>query len=209
MLIQIITTVAILSLINAGLALLLVLAEHLFANYGNCIISVNSEDELTVIGGMSLLSSLNSHKIFLPSACGGRGTCGYCKCQIMEGAGSVLPTETSLLTESEISDQFRIACQVKVKNDLSIKVPEELFNIKEFSTDVDSILDLTHDIKLVRLRLVDPDEINFTPGQYVQLISQPYEKIKESVSRAYSIASPGHQKGMIELMIRLVPDGIC
>ena len=206
---NILNTILIVSGINAILALLLVIAERFLANYGTCTISINNKDQLEVQGGSSLLSSLKTEKIFLPSACGGRGTCAYCKCQVLDGAGPVLPIEESLLTQEEISDQMRLACQVKVKADLSISIPEELFNIKEFKAEAVSIINLTYDIKLLRLKLLDPREINFIPGQYVQLESKPYEKVKESVSRAYSIASSNSEKSIIDLMIRLVPEGIC
>ena len=205
----IVKTVLILSAINGTLAILLVVAERFFANYGTCKISVNDEKELSVQGGTSLLSALSSQKIFLPSACGGRGTCAYCKCKVEAGAGPVLPTELPLLTETEIQAQVRLACQVKVKQDLKIRIPEELFLIQEFQAEVTTIRDLTHDIKLVRLHLIQPDAIHFKAGQYVQLESQPYDGVKERVQRAYSIASPAYESNGIDLLIRLVPDGIC
>jgi len=196
--------------ISGVLAALLVIAERYLANYGDCQIDINNEEKvLTVTGGASLLSSLAREKIFLPSACGGRGTCAYCKCKIVEGAGPLLPTEEPLLEQSEIDSNTRIACQVKVKQDLKILIPEELFNIKEFTSEITLIKDLTYDIKLVRLKLIDPPEISFKAGQYAQLQSKPYENVKESVSRAYSIASPSFETGHIDFMIRLVPEGIC
>jgi len=206
---NILITALIVSGINALLALLLVIAERFLANYGTCKITINEKEKLDVEGGRSLLASLKEEKIFLPSACGGRGTCAYCKCQISDGAGPVLPTEEALLTAEEIQDQTRLACQVKVKSNLDISIPEELFNIKEFKAKVDRLQDLTYDIKLLRLQLLQPNQINFISGQYVQLESQPYEKVKESVSRAYSIASSNSKKTHIDLMIRLVPEGIC
>ncbi len=196
--------------ISGILAFLLVIAERYLVNYGECKIEINAGQKvLTVRGGASLLATLGREKIFLPSACGGRGTCAYCKCQIVDGAGPLLPTEEPLLDEKEIQSNTRIACQVKVKRDLKILIPEELFNIKEFTAEVAFIKDLTYDIKLVRLTLLDPSEITFKAGQYAQLQSKPYENVKESVSRAYSIASPNFEKDYIDLMIRLVPEGIC
>lgn len=208
MLIKILVTVAAVGGINGILAVLLVIAERFFTNYGECIITVNGEKSLRVQGGSSLLSSLKNEKIFLPSACGGRGTCAYCKCKVTEGGGTVLPTEESLLTTEEINDQIRLSCQIKVKSDITIQIPEALFRIKEFEAEVVLLKDLTYDIKLVRLRLIEPDKIRFTPGQYVQLENSPYEGVKESVSRAYSIASPSSETDSIDLMIRLVPEGI-
>ncbi|MBD3308447.1 2Fe-2S iron-sulfur cluster binding domain-containing protein [candidate division KSB3 bacterium] len=196
--------------ISAVLAILLVIAERYLANYGECQIDINKGDKVfTVQGGASLLSSLAREKIFLPSACGGRGTCAYCKCQVVDGAGPLLPTEEPLLDDEEIEQQTRIACQVKVKQDMQILIPEELFNIKEFETEVTLIKDLTYDIKLLRLQLLDPPEITFKAGQYAQLQTKPYNDVKESVSRAYSMASPPFEKTYVDLMVRLVPEGIC
>jgi len=206
---DILQAILIIGALNAVLAGLLVLAERFLVNFGECTININQNENVTVEGGQSLLASLNSEKIFLPSACGGRGTCAYCKCEVLEGGGPVLPTEETLLTSGDIDGGLRLACQLKVKNDIAIRIPDELFNIKEFSAEVSEIRDLTYDIKLLRLKLAEPFEINFTPGQYVQLQSEPYEGVRERVSRAYSIASAAGEKGMIDLMVRLVPDGIC
>lgn len=209
MTVLILQTVLLVTAINGVLALLLVIAERFFANYGDCTIRINDQKEITVKGGISLLSALGSQKIFLPSACGGRGTCAYCKCKVLDGAGPLLPTEAPLLAQDEINEQVRLACQVKVKQDLAVAIPEALFAIQQFETEVTLIQDLTYDIKLVRLRLIQPDHIQFKAGQYVQLVTQPYGKVKESVQRAYSIASPTYETGYVDLVIRLVPEGIC
>ncbi len=196
--------------ISGVLAALLVIAEFYLANYGECQIDINDGNKvLKIKGGSSLLSSLGQQKIFLPSACGGRGTCGYCKCKVVEGVGPLLPTEEPLLEADQIANQTRIACQVKVKQDIKIQIPEELFNIKQFDSEVTLIKDLTYDIKLIRMKLLEPSEITFKAGQYVQLQSKPYGKVKESVSRAYSIASAPSGKHHIDLMIRQVPEGVC
>ncbi|MFO7891258.1 MAG: 2Fe-2S iron-sulfur cluster binding domain-containing protein [bacterium] len=206
----ILVTILVVATINGLLAIILIIAEYYFSNYGECTIDINQgKKKLTVTGGSTLLQTLNSQKIFLPSACGGRGTCGYCKCKIEEGGGPLLPTEEPMLTKDEIADNIRLSCQVKVKQDLLISIPEELFNIKEFTAEVSAISDLTYDIKLITLKLKEPKEIEFTPGQYIQLQSKPYENVKSSVSRAYSIASSSTSKESINLMIRLVPEGIC
>ncbi|MCI0515507.1 FAD-binding oxidoreductase [candidate division KSB1 bacterium] len=207
---KVLITVGAMAGLSGVLALLLVIAESFLANYGECKININQgEKELALRGGASLLSSLNSQKIFLPSACGGRGTCAYCKCKVLDGAGVLLPTEAPLLSPTEIQNQVRLACQVKVKRDLKIEIPAELFNIQEFTSEVTVLQNLTHDIKLLRLTLREPTTINFKAGQYVQLVSPPYDGVKTSVQRAYSIASSSFEKNYIDLMIRLVPDGIC
>ena len=187
---------------------MLVIADTVFANYGDCEITINDDKKLTVAGGSTLLVTLSNQKIFLPSACGGRGTCAYCKCKIIDGAGPILPTETSLLNEDEISEHMRLSCQVKVKNDIKIQIPEELFNIKEFKAEVVLVEPLTYDIKLLRLRLVESSEIRFKPGQYIQLYNNPYNDVKEIVSRAYSIASSSEETETIDLIIRLLPEGL-
>ena len=176
MLTRILLTVGVIGGVNGALAILLLLFERWFANYGLCNISINQEKHLSVIGGNSLLNSLNQQKIFFPSACGGRGTCAYCKCKVVQGAGPILPIEESLLTSKEQQEHVRLACQVKVKRDLSIVIPDELFKIKEFQADVVLIEDLTYDIKLIRLQLISPKTIEFVPGQYIQLKNNLYNK---------------------------------
>jgi Na+-transporting NADH:ubiquinone oxidoreductase subunit F len=166
---QILITVVVLGGINGLLALLLVIAERFIANYGQCRITINDEKSFEIQGGSSLLNSLKTQKIFLPSACGGRGTCAYCKCRVVENGGTVLPTEVPLLTKDEIKKNIRLACQLKVKKDLAVEIPEELFNIQEFKAVVGRLEDLTSDIKFVRLELKQPETIQFKPGQYIQL----------------------------------------
>jgi len=192
------------------LATLLLIAERYLADYGTCTIDINDgTKELSVQGGDSLLTSLTSQGLFVPSACGGRGTCGYCKVKMIEGGGPLLPTEEPLLEPEEIPEQIRVSCQVKVRNDLAIEVPEELFSISEFRGRVESIRDMTHDIKLIRIALIEPESIEFAPGQYVQLCAPAYGSNPDPVYRAYSIASDPFDDTIIELIVRLVPGGIC
>ena len=196
--------------LSATLAALLVLAERYLVNYGPCTIDVNSgAKRFEVTGGEMLLTSLRSAGVYLPSACGGRGTCAYCKCRILEGGGPVAPTEAPLLTAQEVSSGTRISCQVKVRNDLSVVVPGELLAAGQFRGTVERIRDLTHDVKELRIRLIEPETIDFVAGQYVQLDTPPYDGVRESVFRAYSISSPPGDKNHVELIIRLVPGGIC
>jgi len=196
--------------ICAALAALLVVAERFLANYGTCLIDINQGvRRLEVKGGRPLLASLMDEGVFIPSACGGRGTCAYCKVDITEGGGSIVPTEVTLLTEEEQAANVRISCQVKVRNDLAIEIPEELFLVKDYTGAVERIRDLTHDVKELRIRLVEPETIEFTPGQYIQLEAPPYGDNPEPVYRAYSVASPPSERNHIELIIRLSPGGIC
>jgi len=192
------------------LAGLLLVAERYLVRYGTCRIDVNAGGRvLEVEGGQSLLASLMGQSIFIPSACGGRGTCAYCKLKVLEGGGPVAPTELPLLTEQEVADNVRISCQVKVRNDVRIEVPEPLLSVREYRGVVERIRDLTHDIKELRIRLVEPREIDFTAGQYVQLEAPAYGDNPEPVYRAYSMSSVPSEKAAIELILRLVPGGIC
>jgi Na+-transporting NADH:ubiquinone oxidoreductase subunit F len=152
---------------------------------------------------------LREEKLFIPSACGGRGTCGLCKLKVLDGAGPLLPTEEPYLDKEERASNVRLSCQVKVRNDLKIQIPRELFSIREYASRTAAITDLTHDIKLFRFELTEPAKMDYIPGQYVQLLTPVYEKSGEEVYRAYSVASDPAEKGIVELIIRLVPGGIC
>ncbi|MBN2600765.1 MAG: 2Fe-2S iron-sulfur cluster binding domain-containing protein, partial [Candidatus Marinimicrobia bacterium] len=191
------------------LAILLVLAEKRILNYGECTISINGgEKELKVAGGLSLLSSLAENDIFIPSACGGRGSCAYCKLKVLDGGGAIGPVEEPYLNDEERKTNVRLSCQVKVRNDLKIEIPKELFSVKRFTGVVEHKKPLTYDITELRITLTNPAIIDFIAGQYIQLESKEY-KGRESVMRAYSIASVPSNNRSIELNIRLVPDGIC
>jgi Na+-transporting NADH:ubiquinone oxidoreductase subunit F len=192
------------------LAAILLVAERYLANYGPCAIDINrGTKRLDVPGGKSLLASLMAQGIFIPSACGGRGTCAYCKLTVLDGGGPLLPTEEPLLTAEERAAQVRLSCQVKVRRDIAIEVPEELFRVQQYRAVIERIRDLTPDIKELRLRLREPDAIEFVPGQYVQLECPAYGENPEPVYRAYSIASPPSDAHAVELIVRLVPGGIC
>jgi Na+-transporting NADH:ubiquinone oxidoreductase subunit F len=200
--------------VSAGLCLalaaLLLVAERYLVNYGACAIDVNrGARQLKVKGGQSLLSSLMGQGIFIPSACGGRGTCEYCKVKITGGAGPVGPTEAPMLSEAEQKAGVRLSCQVKVRNDVRIEIPEQYFLTREFRGRVERIRDLTHDTKELSIRLIEPEEIAFTAGQYVQLQAPAYGDNPEPVYRAYSMSSVPSDRRHVELIVRLVPGGIC
>lgn len=207
---SVLVTVLSLSTLAAMLAALVVLADYKLNDYGVCQIDINNGSRILEIkGGMSLLSSLANQKIFIPSACGGKATCGLCKVTLMDNAGPVLPTEEPYLSEAEMEQGVRLACQLKVKKDLKIAIPEEFFNVKQYRTRVQRITQLTHDIKEFQLKLIEPKTIEFKAGQYVQVDSKPYGDITEAVSRAYSISSVPSEEDLIELIIRHVPGGVC
>ena len=201
---------AIISGIGALLAATLVFAERVISNYGDVEVDINKGNKkLAMKGGGSLLETLTAQKIFIPSACGGRGTCGYCKVKVLEGAGPLLPTEEPYMDAEERSLGMRLSCQVKLRNDLKIELPAELLTIKEYVSVCEEIIDYTYDTKQLRLRLTDGQHMKYTPGQYVQVLAPQYEKSSEEVYRAYSISSDPADQAAIELIIRRVPDGIC
>lgn len=195
--------------LSAGLALLILLADALLLNYGDCNITINKEKQLTVRGGGHLLAALADNKVFIPSACGGRGSCGLCKVKVLEGGGQLLPTEEPFLTKEEVEEDIRLSCQVKVRNDVIVEIPPELLSLREFLVTVEKMIDLNYDTKRIRLRFAQGDEISFRPGQYVQLVAPPYGERLDPIYRAYSVASPASEKNWIELIIHLVPGGIC
>ena len=205
----IVNTVAVMSGITGFLAFILTLARRTVGDYGMVEITINDKKKLEVRGGDSLLSALSSEKIFIPSACGGKGTCGYCKVKVLQGGGVVLPMEEGLVPGDEIDEGVRLACQVKLKEPIKIEIPDELFNVREYSAVVRKIEDITPKIKHLVLDIVEGGEIDFKPGQYVQLVAPPYAESDESVQRAYSIASCPDDKGFIELIIGYVEGGIC
>jgi len=209
MIFSILVSVFVVSTIGAVLAAVLCASEYFFRSYGPCEITVNNERKLNVEGGSNLLSVLTEQKIFIPSACGGRGTCGLCKLKIQEGAGPLLPTEEPFLTAEEKNSNIRLSCQVKVRNNLKIEIPPELFAIREYVCKCTEITDLTYDMKQFRFELIEPKTMGYIPGQYVQLLTPVYKKGIEEVYRAYSISSDPADKNAIELIIRLVPGGIC
>ncbi|NOY80991.1 MAG: 2Fe-2S iron-sulfur cluster binding domain-containing protein [Kiritimatiellaeota bacterium] len=199
-----------LCLICGVLAGLLTLAGRFLNDYGRCRVLINGgEREFEVDGGDSLLNLLTQEGLFIPSACGGRGSCGLCKVNVLSGGGPLLPTEGPHLAAEEIDAGMRLACQLKVRNDIEIEVPRELFSVQRYRAAVASIEDLTGDIKRLRLELVDPETIVFAPGQYIQLQAPAYGENPEAVYRAYSIASDRRDSRHIDLIIRLVPNGTC
>nr|WP_319401459.1 NADH:ubiquinone reductase (Na(+)-transporting) subunit F [uncultured Carboxylicivirga sp.] len=137
---------------------------------GEVTININGgEKELVVEPGQSLLSALGSNKIFLPSACGGGGTCAMCRCQVHEGAGSILPTETGYFTRKEQANDWRLACQVKVKEDLKMEIPQEVLGIKKWECTVVSNDNQATFIKEFVVRLPEGEILDFKSGGYIQI----------------------------------------
>ena len=206
----IIISALVIALVASALAAALVFCESKISNYGECEIDINQgKKTLTVTGGSSLLSSLIEENVFIPSACGGRGTCGYCKVKVLEGAPPLLPTETPFLTKQEIEQNIRLSCQIKVKGQIKIEIPQQLLSVKKYQAICTEIQDLTYDIKQFRFEIPPDQQIEYKPGQYIQLLTPQYPGNNEEVYRAYSISSNPSDTSAIELIIRKVPNGIC
>ncbi len=196
--------ILVMNLILIVIAVLLVIAEKYLVTYGECKITINKEKILTVQGGDSLLNYFAQEKIFIPSACGGKATCGYCKVEVLSGGGHILPTEEVFIPRQDRLKGVRLACQVKVKNDVEVLISPDLLQAQELKVTIIKIIDITSDIKHVFLKLDEPASIKFKPGQYVQF------KVPETDEfRAYSVASAPSHDNLIELTVRLVAGGLC
>ena len=160
----VITSVLAFTVVILLLVALLIFAQKQLVQSGDVTITVNGQDQITVPAGSTLLSTLSNQKLFLPSACGGGGTCAMCKCTIEEGGGEVLPTEEGHLSRSEKSEGVRLACQVKVKNDMKISIPEEIFGIKKWDCEVVSNYNVATFIKEFVVRLPEGESMHFESG---------------------------------------------
>ena len=149
-------------------ALLLFVRSKLMPK-GRVKITINEEKELEVQPGNSLMSTLADEKVFLPSACGGKGNCGQCKCRVVEGGGSILPTEVGFFTRKQIQDHWRLGCQVKVKEDLKILVPQSVLDVKEYECTVVSNHNVATFIKEFKVQLPEGAHMDFIPGSYAQI----------------------------------------
>ena len=170
----ILVAVGVFLLITIVLVIVLLIAKKYLVNSGNVNITMNGDKYLTVKTGSSLLSTLASDNIFLPSACGGKGSCGQCKVQVESGAGEILPTETVHFTRKQIKDNWRLACQVKVKDNLDIKVPASVLDVKEWECEVISNRNVATFIKEFIVALPEGEHMDFIPGSYAQIKIPPY-----------------------------------
>lgn len=218
-----------------GVVLLLVgillLVESRLTVKGDCHILINENEERSVHtrGGTTLLGALVENHIYLPSACGGKGTCGTCKCKVIHGGGDILPTELSLVNRKERKQQIRLACQVKVKQDLQIRIPDEIFSIKKYQATVVSNDNVATFIKELVLKLDAGQSLEFKAGAYIQIDIPEYEaefknfsvaekykaawkrynlltlkaRSDEPVNRAYSLANPPAESSLLKFTIRI------
>ena len=195
----------VLSTLGAVLALLLIVADRFLANYGPCEVAVNDRDPVVIDGGGKVLDALYAQKIFIPSACGGQGTCGFCKVVVLHGGGPVVPTELPYLSATEIAAGTRLACQVKIKTDVRVQVKDEYLDVREFQARVTAARLVTPDTRELHLELLEGATMDFRPGQYVQVF---VPGTGETTFRAYSIASPPSDARHLELLVRLIPGGL-
>ncbi|MFH1477907.1 MAG: FAD-binding oxidoreductase [Verrucomicrobiota bacterium] len=158
--------------------------------------------------GRSLLATLKEQAVFVPSACGGHGMCGLCRVKVLAGAGPFTDREEALLSAADRLDGMRLACQVPVKRDLRIAIPDDFFHAREYKAEVIALRNLTPDIREITLQLRSPPVMDFKAGQYIQLRIPPYEQSRRTIYRAYSIASPPAARGRLELEIRQVLNGV-
>ena len=157
------------------LVIVLLVAKNYLSPSGPVKVTLNGEKEIEVASGGSLLGSLSAEGVFLPSACGGKGSCGQCRCQVPEGGGEILPTETVHFSRKQIKDNWRLGCQVKVKNNMSVTVPESVLGVKEWECDVISNRNVATFIKEFKVKLPAGEHMDFVPGSYAQIVIPEYD----------------------------------
>ena len=157
------------------LVVILLVAKRYLVPSGKVKITINNDTVVEAETGASLLSTLAAQKVYLPSACGGGGSCAQCRCQVTEGGGEILPTETVHFSRKEQQNNWRLGCQVKVKGDLSIKVPESVLGVKEWECEVISNKNVATFIKEFIVKLPEGEHMDFIPGSYAQIKIPAYE----------------------------------
>lgn len=176
----IITSIGVFFAIIIVLVVILLIAKYYLSPSGKVKITINGKDTLEVEQGGSLLTTLSENGVYLPSACGGKGSCGQCKCQIVEGGGEILDSEKGHFTRKEIKDNWRLGCQAKVKGDLAIKVPESVMGVKEWECTVIGNRNVATFIKEFKVQLPPGEHMDFEPGSYAQIqipaFSMDYDK---------------------------------
>ncbi|MFA5301671.1 MAG: NADH:ubiquinone reductase (Na(+)-transporting) subunit F [Bacteroidales bacterium] len=160
-------------IVTLVLVLLLIYAKIRLTPSGKVKLTINSEKTLETEPGTTLLSTLSANKIYLPSACGGSGTCGLCKCRVVTGGGSILSTETGFFTRREQQNRWRLACQVKVKEDMQIEIPDEILGVRKWECEVISNRNVASFIKEFVIRLPEGENLSFQSGGYIQIDVPP------------------------------------
>ncbi|MBN1988673.1 MAG: NADH:ubiquinone reductase (Na(+)-transporting) subunit F [Bacteroidales bacterium] len=224
------TAVVVFLLVVLALVSVLLYAKKKLTPQGQVKLTINDEKELTVEPGNTVLSTLGNSGIYLPSACGGGGTCGMCKCQVTDGGGSILPTEQGFFTRRQQQNNWRLGCQVKIREDIKIHVPEEVLGIKKWECEVVSNRNVATFIKEFVVKLPEGETLNFRSGGYIQIdvpkvevdfakdidvdaqFRDEWDKFKmwdlkmkntEETYRAYSMASHPAENNIIMLNVRI------
>lgn len=228
---EIILGVVLFAVIVLALVAVILSARAKLVSSGDVSIEINEDADktITVSAGGKLLQTLASNGVFLSSACGGGGTCAQCKCKVLEGGGSPLPTEEPHFTKGELRDGWRLSCQVNVKQDMKVEVEPEVFGVKKWTCEVVSNPNVATFIKELTLKLPEGENVDFRAGGYVQLecpahevhykdfdIEEEYRedwdkfnvwqyvsKVNEPVIRAYSMANYPEEKGLVKFNIRI------
>lgn len=229
MYLEIILGVVMFTAIVLSLVVIILAAKAKLVSGGAVKIVVNGEKTITVPAGGKLLQTLSANNLFLASACGGGGSCAQCKCIVEEGGGSILPTEENHFNRREQNEGWRLSCQVPVKQDMKIHVPEEVFGVKQWECTVESNPNVATFIKELTLRLPEGENVDFRAGGYVQLEAPPHHvkyadfdiepqfrgdwerfgffklesKVTEPVVRAYSMANYPDERGIVKFNIRI------
>ena len=225
----ILTSVAVFLIVILLLVIVLLLAKAKLVKVGNVEVTVNDDKTYTVPMGGTLLNTLQNQGIFLSSACGGKGSCGQCRCQVMEGGGEILATEVPHFSRREIKNDWRLSCQVKVKDDMKVRVPESVFGVKEWDCTVVSNHNVASFIKEFVVALPKGEHMDFKPGSYAQITIPEYDisystmevdekfkgewdkfklwpltaKNEEETTRAYSMANYPEEGDIIMLNVRI------
>ena len=171
----ILASIAVFLVIILLLVVILLVAKKYLLPSGNVKVTINGENTVEVAAGGTLLGTLAENGIYLPSACGGKGSCAQCKCQVVEGGGEILPSEKGHFSRKEQQDHWRLGCQVKLKNDVSIKVPESVMGVKEWECEVISNKNVATFIKEFIVALPPGEHMDFVPGSYAQIKIPAYE----------------------------------
>jgi len=226
---EILYSVGIFTTILVVLALLILWVRARLVPQGNVTITVNGERTIETPVGGRLLGTLADAEIFVPSACGGGGTCGQCRVAVLDGGGSLLPTEASLISKKEAAEGERLACQVTVASDMAVQVPDDVFGVKKWECTVRSNHNVATFIKELVLELPEGELLDFKAGGYIQIECPPHElsysgfdispgfldewlqygllelesKVTEPTVRAYSMASYPEEKDIIMLNVRI------
>ncbi|MAQ87938.1 MAG: NADH:ubiquinone reductase (Na(+)-transporting) subunit F [Candidatus Marinimicrobia bacterium] len=229
---QILLSVAVFTGLVLILVLILNFAESKLLPQGDVTIEINGDTEKNIITrpGGTLLSALAGQSVFLPSACGGGGTCAMCECQVMEGGGEILPTETGHISRNKAKDSWRLACQVKIKENMKIHVPDEIFSIQKWEATVESNENVATFIKELVLNLPEGENLKFEAGGYIQIDIPEYHNLafsdfniekeyhpdwnqykiwdlvannEEPVFRAYSMANHPAEGNRVMLNVRI------